>query len=322
MLASSINFPPSQRMHSPLYSIFPSIIYYILIISFAPWCIWAPSPACRTKCGPLEVKYPLGTGCGCGSPRFHPFVGCSSDGDQLLLTTHTGSYPITSISYVSSTITISPPRMSNCTFMQTSPTNLGLDWASPFQLGPSIFMLLSCSTSISSSPLKGTLICDPSSTYLCASIYTCPAVVALGLPLFPPTNTCCVYSPANLDSNDELNFNELKCAGYTSVVSLGDVPSDPMQWQYGMVLKYTLGGLDSYNIAPSCHACELSGGVCGYVPPRNSFVCVCENGVNTTTDCYNYFHDQWLSMSTAYQLNCELIFSTLYIFGFYSIMHL
>ncbi|KAL3527641.1 hypothetical protein ACH5RR_012297 [Cinchona calisaya] len=290
-------------MYSPLSFIFPTIIYYILMISFAPWYILAPNPACRTKCGPFEMKYPLGTGYGCGSPRFHPFVACSSDGNQLLLTTHTGSYPITSISYSSSTLTISPPCMSNCTFMQTSPANLGLDWASPFQFGPSIFILLSCNPSISSLTMKGTLICDPSSTYLCPSIYTCPAVVALGLPLFPSINTCCVYSPANLDSNDELNLQELKCAGYTSVVSLGDVPSDPMQWQYGMVLKYTLGGLDSYNIAPSCHACELSGGVCGYVPPRNSFVCVCENGVNTTTDCYNYLQGQWLSMSTTYQVN-------------------
>ncbi|KAL0396555.1 UNVERIFIED_CONTAM: hypothetical protein Scaly_0103900 [Sesamum calycinum] len=85
----------------------------------------------------------------------------------------------------------------------------------------------------------------------------------LGLPLFPPTNSCCVYSPANLDPNVELDIRELKCGGYTSVVSLGDLPTEPGQWLYGVALKYTLGGLDSYNIAPSCRACEMSGGVCG-----------------------------------------------------------
>ncbi|KAL2246616.1 UNVERIFIED_CONTAM: hypothetical protein Sindi_2513900 [Sesamum indicum] len=240
-------------------------------------------PACKTRCGTLDVKYPFGTGPGCGSPRFHPYVACSPDGTQLLLTTHTGSYPITSISYADSTLTISPPCMSNCTSMQPAPPKFGLDWAGPFQLGSSTFILLACS----SSTIKGNPICDPSSAYLCPSIYTCPGVVSLGLPLFPPTNSCCVYSPANLNSNVELDIRELKCAGYTSVVSLGDLPTNPGQWLYGVALKYTLGGLDSYNIAPSCRACEMSGGVCGYSPPRNYFVCVCANG-NTTTDCYSY----------------------------------
>lgn len=121
-----------------------------------------------------------------------------------------------------------------------------------------------------------------------------------------------MYSPANLDSRDELNLHELNRAGYASVVSLGNVPSDPMQWEYGMVLKYNLGGLDSYNTAPSCRACELSGGVCGYAPPHNSFVCVCQNGVNTTTDCYNYLHGQWLSVSSTSYFSCKLILSTFF----------
>ncbi|KAL0302215.1 UNVERIFIED_CONTAM: hypothetical protein Sangu_3112400 [Sesamum angustifolium] len=172
---------------------------------------------------------------------------------------HTGSYPITFISYTDSTLTISPPCMSNCTSMQPAPPKFGLDWAGPFQLGSSTFILLACS----SSTIKGNPICDPSSAYLCPSIYTCTGVVSLGLPLFPPTNSCCVYSPANLDPNVELDIRELKCGGYTSVVSLGDLPTDPGQWLYGVALKYTLGGLDSYNIAPSCRACEMSGGVCG-----------------------------------------------------------
>lgn len=135
-----------------------------------------------------------------------------------------------------------------------------------------------------------------------------------------------MYSPANLDSRDELNLHELNCAGYASVVSLGNVPSDPMQWEYGMVLKYNLGGLDSYNTAPSCRACELSGGVCGYAPPHNSFVCVCQNGVNTTTDCYNYLHGQWLSVSSTSYFSCKLILSTFFFSYFfysgYSFLHL
>lgn len=283
-----------------------SHVFFFLVIFFGTtFTSWSQNPICRTNCGTLEIKYPFGTGTGCGSPRFHPFVTCSADGNHLLLTTHTGSYPITTINYLSSTLTISPPYMSNCTTMQSS-QNLGLDWASPFQLGPSTFILLSCTTPNSLLTMKNKHICDPSSIYLCALIYRCPAVVDLGLPLAPPTNSCCVYSPANLDSGDELNLLELKCAGYTSVVSLGDIPPDPVQWEYGVVLKYTLGGLDSYNIAPSCPSCELSGGVCGYTPPRNSFVCVCGNGVNTSTDCNSFTLGQWLPVSSTFQVNWKL----------------
>ncbi|PIN12916.1 hypothetical protein CDL12_14464 [Handroanthus impetiginosus] len=278
-----------------LFTIIFHLIAPLIIITISPRTTLSLEPACKTHCGSLEIKYPLGTGHGCGSPRFHPYVACSSDGNHFLLTTHTGIYPITSISYSTSVITIAPPCMSNCTFMLPSPTNFGLDWPSPFQIGPSTFILLACSAAA----VDGNPICDPSSIYLCPSIYNCPGVVSLGLPPFPSTNTCCVYSPANLDSDDELDLRQLKCAGYSSVLELGEVPADAQQWRFGVALKYTLGGLDGYNIAPSCHGCEMSGGVCGYAPPANSFVCVCESG-NTTTDCYSF---NWIIMSSSLRLN-------------------
>ncbi|KAK9271846.1 hypothetical protein L1049_002211 [Liquidambar formosana] len=235
----------------------------LFIILFTSQLTLASSdPACRTTCGSLPVKYPFGTGYGCGSPLFHPYITCTADTDHFILTTHTGSYPITSISYTTSTLIITPPLMSTCTTMQFSP-NLGLDWASPFQLGPSTFILLSCPPPTSSLTIKGSPVCDPSSSHLCASIYTCPAVVTLGLPLFPPTNTCCVYSPANLNTKGELDLHGLDCAGYASVVSLGEYQTDPNGWVYGVALKYNHGGLDNYNTATTCGGCERSGGVCG-----------------------------------------------------------
>ncbi|KAK2656457.1 hypothetical protein Ddye_009509 [Dipteronia dyeriana] len=267
--------------------------FIFLISLFAPPCTVATDhPSCLTSCGSLQLKYPFGSGYGCGSPRIDPYVTCSAEpSNQLYLTTHTGSYPITSISYTTSTITITPPYMSTCTSMQQS-SSLGLDWASPFQLGPSIFLLLSCTPPTSSLHIKGSLVCDPSSSHLCTSFYTCPSVIGLGLPLFPPTNTCCVYSPANLNGEDELDVKSMECGGYTSVASLKDYPTDPTRWEYGVLLTYTHGAFDHYYIDNKCNGCEESGGVCGYSTVDNdSFVCVCNNGVNTTTQCSN-FSDQ------------------------------
>ncbi|XP_034691670.1 uncharacterized protein LOC117918845 [Vitis riparia] len=274
------------------------IFFHIFIIVLAPQLALAADPACRDTCGSLSVKFPFGTGVGCGSPRFQPYISCSQSsdgGDQLLLRTHTGVYPITSISYEAAAFTVTPPLMSNCTSMQPSP-NLGLDWASPFQLGPSAFILLSCPPSLTSKASPP--ICDPSLSHLCASIYTCPSVVSLGLPLFPPTNSCCVYSPANFNTKGELDLHALKCAAYASVVTLGDYPTDPTRWEYGVVFKYTQGKFDNYGMDTKCYACDSSGGVCGYAPPSNSFVCVCGNGFNTSSNCNGYsFAGIWSSGS-------------------------
>ncbi|KAK9904498.1 hypothetical protein M0R45_000721 [Rubus argutus] len=148
---------------------------------------------------------------------------------------------------------------------------------------------LSCQPPTSSLTLKASSspICDPSYSHLCAAIYTCPSVTGLDLPLFPPTNTCCVYSPGNLDAKGELDLRGLKCKGYTSVVSLGDYPTDPSRWDYGVALQYNHGGgLDSGIVETKCTSCEMSGGVCGYATSDNSFLCVCKNGYyNTTSDC-------------------------------------
>lgn len=284
--------------HPPSFIIL-SIFFHLFIAVFTSQCTLALDPACRSTCGSLPIKYPFGTGHGCGSPRFQPYLTCTPGADQLLLKTHTGAYPITSISYTTSTITITPPNMSTCNSMQPS-SNFGLDWDSPFQIGPSTFILLSCSSPSSTLAVRGAHICDPSSSHLCASIYTCPTVVSLGLPLFPETSTCCVYSPANLNTKGELDLHGLECAGYTSVVSLGQIPTDPSQWEYGVALKYTngAGGVSNYNAATTCDACERSEGVCGYSPPGNSFVCVCKEGFNTSTDCYSHNQGAFWSSSS------------------------
>lgn len=291
------------------------IIFFLsitLMIIINPNYSFASDPSCKNTCGSLQIKYPFGTAYGCGSPKFNSFISCSTtqNKEQLLLKTHTGFYPITSISYSTSTITLSPNDMSTCSSMKLPQHNLGLDWASPFQLGPSTFILLSCQPPTSSLTLKGSPMCDTSYSHLCASIYTCSSVVELGLPLFPPTNTCCVYAPANFDSKDELDLHGLKCSGYTSLVSLGDYPTDPVKWIYGVELKYNYGGLDNNLVETKCNSCEMSGGVCGYsTNSYNSFLCVCKNGFNTTMDCNSYNPaNQGVFWSSASLPNCKFFF--------------
>lgn len=88
----------------------------------------------------------------------------------------------------------------------------------------------------------------------------------------------------------DLDLQGLKCTGFSSVVSFGDSPAeiaDPNRWVYGVSLQFgAQSGLDGQDFSTSCGACEKSNGVCGYAPPRNYFVCVCQNGVNSSTDCY------------------------------------
>ncbi|GMN33826.1 hypothetical protein TIFTF001_004364 [Ficus carica] len=201
--------------------------------------------------------------------------------------------------------------MSTCFSMQPSPSNFGLDRPGPFLPGPSTFILLACSPPTSAlSSVSGTGVSSPvcdGNSHLCASLYTCPAVVSLGLPTFPPTNTCCVYSPANLNAKDELDLKGMKCKAYASVVSLGDFATDPGRWEYGVALKYNVGVLESSVVETNCKSCEMSDGVCGYSTENeeNSFVCVCNSGFNTTTDCHSGYYvpddDLFLGDSSAFR---------------------
>jgi hypothetical protein len=75
-------------------------------------------------------------------------------------------------------------------------------------------------------PTSSLTLCDPSYSHLCASLYTCLAIVSVGLPLFPPTN---------LNGKGELDLHALNCNGYSSVVSMGQYPTDPWGTFSGIV---------------------------------------------------------------------------------------
>ncbi|GLJ54104.1 hypothetical protein SUGI_1158600 [Cryptomeria japonica] len=212
-----------------------SVAVTLVLCSLVP-CAWGL--ACWDTCGNLQVKYPFGTGPGCGDPRFQ--------------SSQSGSF--------------------------------GLDWTAPFKLKNDVFVLLNCSAS-SSLYNPQSFLCDTGSAHICTSLYTCPGVQGLGIPQFSPITSCCVYTPVNLGSANEVNLAKLGCESYTSIYNFGDDTTDPLRWRYGIKLQYNYN-LDNNNFPSACADCEKSNGICGFTSPYNSFVCVCKNGVNTTTDCY------------------------------------
>ncbi|KAF5726791.1 hypothetical protein HS088_TW22G00473 [Tripterygium wilfordii] len=245
------------------------------------------SQSCQRSCDKLPVKYPFGTGSGCGDPRFQKYINC--DQQKLTLTTHTGCYPVTNIDYANQVIYISDPSMSTCSCTQPS-KGFGLDWDAPFSFhDDTVFTLLDCS--ISSSPIYQSTgintgdnsslapMCDKEGIPICSFLYSCRAISMLSLPI----STCCVYTPVDLGPAFEMDLRKLQCSSYSGFYSFNGQESNPDNWKYGIALKYKF---NVYNDYPSnCADCERSGGACGYSGNYNSFVCNCPNGINTTSDC-------------------------------------
>lgn len=234
---------------------------------------------CQNTCGTIPVKFPFGTGFGCGHPDFARYVKCSYG--ALQFSTGTGIYNISSVDYQSSTMIVADPFMSTCSSMENS-GSFRLDRASPFTLTPdNIFVLLGCSTTSTLFDPDDDLCDTGSGSRICRGMYSCKGITGLGLEQNAPISTCCVYeSTLSLGSGYSLDLPKLQCSSYTSIYEFGD-EGDPMKWKYGISLQYN----NSYYTEP-CNNCETSGGICGFAELDESFACICPNGVNTTNNCY------------------------------------
>ncbi|KAG9439093.1 hypothetical protein H6P81_019258 [Aristolochia fimbriata] len=256
-----------------------SLLFFLLTITTALGS--AHREYCRDRCGSIPIKYPLGSGLGCGHPELSPYIRCTDDdGGALQVDTRSGVYAVTAVDYPSSTLTLADPLMSTCAAMRDS-GGFSLDPAAPFRLLPrDRFLLLGCSTS---SPVfdPDVPLCDaPSaSRHLCRGLYSCRGAPG------DPDSTCCLYvdGSTTVDDGFSLDLPKLQCASYTSVLGFGDREGDPMKWDYGIALTFNR---DSY-ATDACDACEASDGTCGFDPAnRDSFLCACRNGINTTASCY------------------------------------
>ncbi|XP_030449236.1 LEAF RUST 10 DISEASE-RESISTANCE LOCUS RECEPTOR-LIKE PROTEIN KINASE-like 1.2 [Syzygium oleosum] len=254
---------------------------------------------CRTACGNQPIRYPFGSGPGCGDPRFQGRITCDEAQQMLTLTTHTGCYPITAIDYAAQVIYISDPTMSTCVCSQSS-RGFGLDWDAPFSIHENtIFALLDCSTSASpiyspaapgNSSFSSSPLCDAAGTSICSFLYSCHAISMMNQPI----STCCVYTPVDLGPAYEMDLGKLKCSSYSGFYSFDGQEVDPDRWKYGVALKYKFNVYNEY--PSSCAKCERSGGACGYGGAYGTFVCSCpDGGLNTTSDCF--FGASWSETS-------------------------
>ncbi|CAL9214410.1 unnamed protein product [Arabidopsis halleri] len=246
------------------------------------------SQACQKTCGQIPIKYPLGTGSGCGDPRFTRYITCDPDQQTLTLTTHTGCYPISSVDYAKQEIYVTDPSMSTCACTRPS-HGFGLDWDAPFSFhDDTVFTLLDCS--VDESPVFTPLsngsgrvsLCDRQSSSICTFLYSnCRAISLINLQV----STCCVYVPLDLGPSFEMDLNKLKCSSYSGFYNLGPgQESHPENWNYGIALKYKFNVFDEY--PGVCGGCERSNGACGFNTQTSSFVCNCPGGINTTSDCF------------------------------------
>ncbi|RWR77209.1 wall-associated receptor kinase-like protein 8 isoform X1 [Cinnamomum micranthum f. kanehirae] len=234
---------------------------------------------CHDTCGLVPVKYPFGIGFGCGHPNFARYIKCV--GEALQFSTNTGVYAISSIDYTANTIVVTDSLMSTCASMQNS-GSFGLDPDAPFTTQSNdIFVLLGCSSTSPVYDLKEDL-CDSEDSHVCRGLYSCKGVTGIGLEPNGPTKSCCVYDPPmGVGSGYQLDLPKLQCSSYTCVYGYGDNEGDPNKWNYGISLRFN--GTDRVDV---CKQCESSAGTCGFRGFDGSFVCVCRNGVNTTSNCY------------------------------------
>ncbi|KAG8383037.1 hypothetical protein BUALT_Bualt05G0142600 [Buddleja alternifolia] len=241
---------------------------------------------CHDTCGTIPLKYPFGSGFGCGHPDFARYIKCTYG--TLQFSTGSGIYTVSSIDYSSGIIVISDPLMSTCSSMQNS-GSFTIDRTSPFTIMPdNIFVLVGCSRT---SPVfdRNADFCDTGSGLnACRGLYSCKGVIGIGLEPNAPISTCCVYDPimsvgSGSGLGSGLDLPKLQCSSYSSIYGFGGDEGDPMKWQYGISLQFN----DSYSYqSNACRNCEDSGGICGFSGLHASFACNCRNGVNSSINCY------------------------------------
>ncbi|URE35286.1 hypothetical protein MUK42_32638 [Musa troglodytarum] len=118
----------------------PLLVAVIIFLSIDTHSL-AQSSLCRTSCGAIPIRYPLGIDDGCGSPYYRNMLICSN-ASRLFLRTPSGTYPVAAVDYTDPHLVVNDPSMWSC--HSSGPDDAVLRRAaSPFSLDTSTRFSLS-----------------------------------------------------------------------------------------------------------------------------------------------------------------------------------
>ncbi|GJM99642.1 hypothetical protein PR202_ga16763 [Eleusine coracana subsp. coracana] len=282
-------------------SVLAAILAALVVIAASPWP--ATAGICRDSCGGIPVRYPLGIDDGCGSPYYRNMLACASDNATLRLRTPSGTYPVAGADYSDPHLVVRDPSMWTCDrpFTNLHAAPFSLDTSTRFSLSPrNEYLFFDCDedhvivaprpASCDAYPDRR-LLCDSacdSAGYLCRNLPGCQqgGASAVGEDDQGGSNnmsSCCAYRPRAAES---LRMMLQHCEAYTSVYwrAVGDkFPPYDQVAEYGVRVDFEIP------VTTRCLQCQDKrngdGGTCGFDPATRDFLCICQDGRNSTTDC-------------------------------------
>ncbi|WVZ79957.1 hypothetical protein U9M48_027479 [Paspalum notatum var. saurae] len=248
---------------------------------------------CRESCGNIPVRYPLGIDDGCGSPYYRNLLTCAADNATLRLRTPSGTYPVTGADYSDPHLVVTDPSMWTCArpFTAVHAAPFSLDTSTRFSLSPrNDYLFFDCDearvivaprpASCDRYPGRCDSACD-SAGYLCRNLPGCRGALEDG------NMTCCEYRPRAAAS---LRAILRHCEAYTSVYWRAGGGGDESAFApYDQAPAYGVRVDFEIPVTTRCLQCQDKrrgdGGTCGFDTATRDFVCICDDGRNSTTDC-------------------------------------
>jgi hypothetical protein len=270
-----------------------AIHHHLNVLAILAAIVAAASPSsagiCRDSCGGIAVRYPLGIDDGCGSPYYRNMLACAADNATLRLRTPSGTYPVVGADYSDPHLVVRDPSMWTCDrpFTSVCAAPFSLDTSTRFSLSPrNEHLFFDCDearvmvaprpASCDRYPDRCDSACD-SAGYLCRNLPGCRGALEEG------NMSCCAYRPR---ASESLRAMLRHCEAYTSVYWRGAGDKFP---PYDQVPEYGVRVDFEIPVTTRCLQCQDrrngDGGTCGFDPTTRDFVCICDDGRNSTTDC-------------------------------------
>ncbi|KAL6888858.1 hypothetical protein ACP4OV_009884 [Aristida adscensionis] len=295
---------PMEGIHVHLYVV---VLPIAVAVAVAAVPVAAGGGPCRESCGGIPVRYPFGIDDGCGSPYYRNMLTCAAaaagagDDDDaatrtLRLRTPSGTYRVAAADYSDPHLVVADPSMWTCDrpFTGVRAAPFSLDTSTRFSLSSrNEFLFFGCDdAAVIVAPRPPS--CDRYPDRRCDSACDAAAYLCRNLPACGGAAdqeeggggggnvSCCAYRPRAAES---LRAMLRHCEAYTSVYwrERGDAGGGDRVPEYGVRVDFEIP------VTTRCLQCQDrrrgAGGACGFDPATRDFVCLCDDGRNSTTDC-------------------------------------